>query len=68
MTEKDIIQKFERNHIIYYNKTSRLYYNYKDDNFISLNEDNLFYLVLDFLSNNVQLIDVNQKNTFKIKL
>ena len=68
ITEKEIIQNFERQHSIYYNKTSRLYYDYNNDNFISLNEDNLLYLVLDFLSNNVPIIDITQKNTFKNKI
>ena len=68
ITEKEIIQNFERQHSIYYNKTSRLYYDYNNDNFISLNEDNLLYLVLDFLSNNIPIIDITQKNTFKNKI
>lgn len=68
MTEKDVLRIFERNHSIFYNKTSQLYYNYVGDNFISMNEDNLLYLVLEFISNNVPLIDINQKNTFKNKI
>ena len=68
ITEKEILQKFERNHSIYYNKTSQLYYNYIGDNFISMNEDNLLFLVLEFLSNNIPLIDINQKNIYKNKI
>ena len=68
ITEKDVIQKFERNHSIYYNKTSQLYYNYIGDNFVSMNEDNLLFLVLEFLSNNIPGVDINQKNSFKNKI
>ena len=68
ITEKDVQQNFERNHSIYYNKTSQLYYNYIDDNFVSMNEDNLLFLVLEFLSNNVTCLDTNQKNSFKNKI
>lgn len=67
-TEKQILKSFERNHSIFYNKTSQLYYNYIGDNFISMNEDNLLFLVLEFISNSVPLIDVNQKNGFKNKI
>ena len=68
LTEKEILQKFERNHCIYYNKTSQLYYNYIGDDFVSMNEDNLLYLVLEFLSNNVLFVDIIQKNSFKNKI
>lgn len=68
ITEKDILQNFERNHSIYYNKTSQLYYNYIGDNFISMNEDNILFLVLEFLSNNINGLDIIQKNNFKNKI
>lgn len=67
-TEKEVLQYFERNHNIYYNKTSQLYYNYIGDNFISMNEDNLLFLVLEFLSNNIFCADINEKNSLKIKI
>lgn len=66
--EKEVLKKFERNHSIYYNKTSQLYYNYIGDNFISMNEDNLLFLVLEFLSNNASCTYINQKNSFKNKI
>ena len=68
MTEKEILKCFERNHSIFYNKTSQLYYNYIGDNFVSMNEDNLLFLVLEFISHNIPIIDVNQKNSFKNKI
>ena len=67
-TEKEVLQYFERNHNIYYNKTSQLYYNYIGDNFVSMNEDNLLFLVLEFLSNNIFCADINEKNSLKIKI
>ena len=68
MNEKQILQIFQRNHSIYYNKTSQLYYNYIGDNFVSMNEDNILFLVLEFLSNSNLCSDVNQKNIFKNKI
>lgn len=68
ITEQEILQNFERNHSIYYNKTSQLYYNYIGDNFVSMNEDNLLFLVLEYLSNNIPGVDINQKNSFKNKI
>ena len=68
VSEKEILQFFDRNHSIYYNKTSQLYYNYIGGNFISLNEDNILYLVLEFLSNNLVSIDTNYKNYLKNKI
>jgi len=68
ISEKEVLQFFDRNHSIYYNKTSQLYYNYISENFISMNEDNLLYLVLEFLSNNVTSIDIHYKNILKNKI
>ena len=68
ITEKEVLQKFDRNYSIYYNKTSQLYYNYNGDNFESMNEDNLLFLVLEFLSNNIACLETNQKNSFKNKI
>ena len=68
ISEKDVLQFFDRNHSIYYNKTSQLYYNYIGGNFISMNEDNLLYLVFEFLSNNVTSVDINHKKILKNKI
>lgn len=68
LNEKNVLQNFERNHSIFYNKTSQLYYNYIGDNFVSMNEDNILFLVLEFLSNNITCIDINKKNIFKNKI
>ena len=67
-SEKEIVSNFERNHSIYYNKTSQLYYNYMGGDFISMNEDNLLYLVLEFISRNSINIDTDYKVVLKNKI
>ena len=68
LSEIDVLNKFDRVHSIYYNKTSQLYYHYINGDFISLNEDNLLYLVLEFISNNVLPIDTKQKIILRNKI
>ena len=64
-SEKEILDAFIRNHSIYYNKTSQLYYNYIGGNFVSMNEDNILYLVLEYISNNSVSIDTITKVSLK---
>tara|TARA_B110001450_G_scaffold227855_1_gene227448 strand:+ start:693 stop:2141 length:1449 start_codon:yes stop_codon:yes gene_type:complete len=67
-SEKDILDNFIRNHSIYYNKTSQLYYDYIGGNFVSMNEDNILYLVLEYISNNSGSIDTVAKVSLKNKI
>lgn len=67
-SEKEILDAFIRNHSIYYNKTSQLYYNYIGGNFVSMNEDNILYLVLEYISNNSVSIDTITKVSLKNKI
>ena len=68
LSENEVLKVFERNHMVFYNRTSQLYYNYIGGDYVSMNEDNLLYLALEFISMNVLFIDVNHKNVLKNKI
>ena len=63
------IKDFFDYHNIYYNKTSNIFYNYLKNNFIVMNEDNILYLLSEYMITNCDYIyKFNDKITIKNKL
>lgn len=68
---RKIVDDFNSNNMIYFNKTSKIYYNYIDNNYLLLNEDNMLHHILYFISNFKQqdhIIDLSLKNNIKQKI
>lgn len=63
----DVLNDFDHKHTIFYNKTSQLYYNYIRSNYIVMNEDNLLYLVLEYITSTI-VTDTHQKVSLKNKI
>ena len=56
---------------IYYNKTSKIFFNYTNNNFIAMNDDNIIYGILDYISSHKEFknyFDSNVKNIIKNKI
>tara|TARA_Y100000389_G_scaffold144831_1_gene143251 strand:- start:14701 stop:16137 length:1437 start_codon:yes stop_codon:yes gene_type:complete len=65
---QDISTDFDINHNIFYNKTSKIYYNYIGDNYVLMNEDNIIYLVLEYINIKMTTTDVIYKQNLKSTL
>jgi len=65
----DIIKYFFENNCYYYNSTTNLYVEYID-NYKFINENNMIYSILTFISKyqDIYLLTTNQKQTIKIKI
>lgn len=66
---KNPIKDFFDYHNIYYNKTSNIFYNYLNNNFIVMNQDNILYLLSEYMITKCNYISIfNDKITIKNKL
>lgn len=73
--KSEVIEKicslFMNENNIYYNKTSKIFFNYINNNFIAMNDDNIIYGILDYISNHKEFknyFDSNLKNVIKNKI
>ena len=68
---RKIVDDFNSNNMIYFNKTSKIYYNYIDNNYLLLNEDNMLHHILYFISNfkhEDHTVDLSLKTNIKQKI
>ena len=70
LISENMIQHFINNNSIYYCKTSKIYFNCQNNNIIACNEDNMFYYILDYITNNKNnyTFDITLKNITKNKI
>ena len=65
----DALFDFDIIHNIFYNKTSKIFYNYIGDNYVLMNEDDIIFLVLEYINNKLNnKIDIIEKKNLKSKI
>tara|TARA_B110000483_G_scaffold133952_1_gene160328 strand:- start:5979 stop:7313 length:1335 start_codon:yes stop_codon:yes gene_type:complete len=68
LTKEDIvINYFFKDFIYYYNITSGIYFNYINDNFVIINENELIYNILSYISIYRNIFNINTNLKLKIK-
>ena len=68
---QNIEEEFLSNNTFFFNKTSKIYYHYINNDYVLLNEDNMLYHVLDYITHYKEYrnsIDVSLKGMIKNKI